>query len=76
MRCCRCRIREALKNKHFNFDKCPAADLLIPFADTNRQDLCLDVTVTAALKVVTCNFSFGIKGLKNYMLIVFRDIFI
>ena len=26
------------------------ADLLIPFAGTNGQDLCLDVTVTAALK--------------------------
>ena len=27
------------------------ADLLIPFAGTDGQDLCLDVTVTAALKV-------------------------
>ena len=36
--------------------------LLIPFAGTNGQDLCLDMTVTAALKVVTCKFSLGIKG--------------
>ena len=32
--------------------RCPA-DLLIPFAGTIGQDLCLGVTVTAALKFVT-----------------------
>ena len=30
-------------------DRCPA-DLLVPFAGMNRQDLCLDVTVMASVK--------------------------
>ena len=35
-------------------DRCPA-DLIIPFAGMNRQDLCLDVTVMASLKANIIN---------------------
>ena len=56
--------------------KCPA-DMLIPFAGTNGQDLCLDVIVTAglALSYMLC-LAFGIKGYLHINFFCdFRDTF-
>ena len=59
-----------------NFDyklgifRCPA-DLLIPFAGTNRQDLCLDVTVTWYFYEL-----FGICFLNScFLLFIFHILF-